>query len=82
GGMQTFEIPGMPGANMGMINLGDMLGKAMGGRTRKKKVRVVDSYELLIAEESDKLLDEDQLVAEAVHMVQNHGIVFLDEVDK
>ncbi|HBC55209.1 MAG TPA: HslU--HslV peptidase ATPase subunit, partial [Alphaproteobacteria bacterium] len=75
-------IPGMPGANMGMINLGDMLGKAMGGRTRKKKVRVVDSYELLIAEESDKLLDEDQLVAEAVHMVQNHGIVFLDEVDK
>lgn len=82
GGMQTLEIPGMPGANMGMINLGDILGKAMGGRTRKKKVRVADSYELLIAEESDKLLDEDQLVAEAVHMVQNHGIVFLDEVDK
>ncbi len=82
GGMQSFEIPGMPGANMGMINLGDILGKAMGERTRKKKVQVRDSYDLLIAEESDKLLDEDQLVSEALHVVQNHGIVFLDEVDK
>lgn len=77
-----FEIPGMPGANVGMIDLGDMLSKSMGGKTKKRKVLVRDSYELLIAEESDKLLDEEQLVAEAIEAVENNGIVFLDEVDK
>ncbi len=80
GGM--FEIPGMPGANMGMINLSDMLGKAMGGKGVKKRVKVKDSYPLLINEEADKLLDQDQLKSEAIDLVENHGIVFLDEIDK
>jgi ATP-dependent HslUV protease ATP-binding subunit HslU len=65
-----------------MINLNDMLGKAFGGRTKKRKTTVRDSYALLINEESDKLLDNDQIVQEAVHLVENHGIVFLDELDK
>lgn len=82
GGMQSFEIPGMPGANMGMVNLGDMLGKAMGGRTSEKRMKVKDSHELLVAEESDRLVDQDQLVAEAISVVENSGIVFLDEIDK
>lgn len=78
-----FEIPGMPGANVGMIDLGDMMSKAMGGgRTKKRKTSVKESYELLIAEESDKLLDDDQIVAEAIESVENDGIVFLDEIDK
>jgi len=81
--MGGFEIPGMPGANVGMIDLGDMMSKAMGGaRMKKRKTTVKESYELLIAEESDKLLDDDQIVAEAIESVENNGIVFLDEIDK
>jgi len=82
GGMPSFDVPGMPGAQVGMINLSDMLGKAFGERKKKKTVTVSDSYELLIQEESDKLLDEDQIVQEAIQTVENNGIVFLDEVDK
>jgi ATP-dependent HslUV protease ATP-binding subunit HslU len=83
GGLPMFEIPGQPGASFGAINLGDMLGKAMGGgRTKTRKVLVRDSYELLIAEESDKLIDTDQIAAEAVSAAENNGIVFLDEIDK
>lgn len=81
-GLPTFDVPGMPGAQMGMINLNDMLGKAFGDRTKPRKVTVKDSYELLIADESDKLLDEDQIVAEAIESVEQNGIVFLDEIDK
>ena len=81
--MGGFEIPGMPGASVGMIDLGDMMSKAMGGgRTKKRKTSVKESYELLIAEESDKLLDDEQVVAEAITSVENDGIVFLDEIDK
>jgi len=80
GGM--FEIPGMPGAGIGMINIQDMLGKALGGRGAKRKVKVKDSHALLIAEEADKLLDQEQLNREAVDLVENHGIVFIDEIDK
>lgn len=82
GGNGMFEIPGMPGGNAGMINLNDMLGKALGGKGVKKKVKVKDSYKLLINEEADKLLDQDQLKSEAIDLVENHGIVFLDEIDK
>ncbi|MEM6615716.1 MAG: ATP-dependent protease ATPase subunit HslU [Pseudomonadota bacterium] len=82
GGMPSFDIPGMPGANVGMINLNDMLGKAFGGRTKPRKVLVKDSYEILMAEESDKLLDDDQVVQEAISSAENDGIVFLDEIDK
>lgn len=82
GGMPTFDIPGMPGAQMGMINLNDMLGKAFGQTTKSKKVGVAESYDLLVAEESDKLLDEDDVVREAIDLVENNGIVFLDEIDK
>ncbi|MEM8974701.1 MAG: ATP-dependent protease ATPase subunit HslU, partial [Pseudomonadota bacterium] len=82
GGMPMFDIPGQPGSSMGMINLNDMLGKALGGRTKTKRVTVEDSYPLLLAEEGDKLLDEDQIVMEAIEAVENDGIVFLDEIDK
>ncbi len=83
GGMPTFEIPGMPGASMGMVNLNDMLGKAFGGgRTKPRKVTVADSHRILIAEESDKLLDEERVTAEAIASVEQNGIVFLDEIDK
>ncbi|MCF8470014.1 MAG: ATP-dependent protease ATPase subunit HslU, partial [Parvibaculum sp.] len=82
GGLPTFDIPGMPGSQVGMINLGDIMGKALGGRTRTRRMAVRDSYEVLIAEESDKLLDHDQLTQEAIHTVEQNGIVFLDEVDK
>lgn len=81
-GMPSFEIPGMPGANIGMINLSDMLGKAMGTRTKPRKTSVKESYALLINDESDKLLDQDQLTQEALEATQNDGIVFLDEIDK
>jgi len=81
-GMPTFDIPGMPGSQMGMINLNDMLGKAFGQNTKPKKLSVADSYELLIADESDKLLDEDSIVREAIDVVENNGIVFIDEIDK
>jgi len=80
-GLGGMEIPGMPGG-VGMINLSEMFGKAMGGRGVKRKVKVKDAYEPLIAEEADKLLDQEQLKSEAVDLVENHGIVFLDEIDK
>ena len=76
-----FEIPGMPGAQLGAISIGDIFGK-MGGRTKTRRLTVADSHELLVNEESDKLLDNDQLVQEAIHAVENNGIVFLDEIDK
>jgi ATP-dependent HslUV protease ATP-binding subunit HslU len=82
GGMPTFDIPGMPGAQMGMINLNDMLGKAFGGRTKRKRMTVEQSYGVLIAEESDKLLDEEEVVGDAIRTVEENGIVFLDELDK
>ena len=81
--LPMFEIPGMPGASMGAINISDMLGKALGGgRSRTRKVTVREAYEPLIAEESDKLLDGDAVVADAIRSVENNGIVFLDEIDK
>jgi ATP-dependent HslUV protease ATP-binding subunit HslU len=82
GGMPLFEIPGMPGAQMGAISIGDIFGKLGGGRTKTRRVTVHDSYEILINEESDKLLDTEQLTQEAIKAVENNGIVFLDEVDK
>jgi ATP-dependent HslUV protease ATP-binding subunit HslU len=82
GGMPMFEIPGMPGAQMGAINIGDIFGKLGGGRTKTRRVTVLESHEILIAEESDKLLDQEQLVQEAIHAVEQNGIVFLDEIDK
>jgi ATP-dependent HslUV protease ATP-binding subunit HslU len=81
-GMPTIDIPGMPGSQMGMINLNEMLGGAFGGRTTEKRMTVADSYDVLIEEESDKLLDEDKVVREAIDLVENNGIVFLDEIDK
>src|SRR6202022_1453692 len=81
GGMPMFEIPGMPGAQMGAISIGDIFGK-MGGRTKTRRLTVEDSHELLVNEESDKLLDSDQLVQEAINAVENNGIVFLHEIDK
>src|SRR5712672_1019995 len=80
--LPTFEIPGMPGASMGMLNLGDIFGKAFGGRTKPKKMNVAESYRVLMAEESDKLLDQDTVVREAILSVEQNGIVFLDEIDK
>jgi ATP-dependent HslUV protease ATP-binding subunit HslU len=82
GGMPTFEVPGMPGAQVGMVNLGDMFGKAFGGRTKPRKMAVQESYALLLAEESDKLLDQDSVVKQAIAAVEDNGIVFLDEIDK
>jgi len=80
--MPTMDIPGMPGAQMGMINLNDMLGKAFGQRTAPRRLTVSESYEVLLADESDKLLDDDKVVQEALHAVEDNGIVFLDEIDK
>jgi ATP-dependent HslUV protease ATP-binding subunit HslU len=82
GGMPLFEIPGMPGAQMGAISIGDIFGKLGGGRTKTRRVLVKESYDILVNEESDKLLDQDQLVQESIHAVENNGIVFLDEIDK
>ena len=81
-GSGGFEIPGMPNGGIGMINLSDMFKQAMGGRGVKRKIKVKEAYEPLIAEEADKLLDQDQLKAEAIELVENHGIVFIDEIDK
>ncbi|MGX9390895.1 ATP-dependent protease ATPase subunit HslU [Nitrobacteraceae bacterium UC4446_H13] len=81
GGAPMFEIPGLPGAQMGAISIGDIFGK-MGGRTKTRRLTVEDSHEILVNEESDKLLDNDQLVLEAISTVENNGIVFLDEIDK
>ncbi|MBN8989128.1 MAG: ATP-dependent protease ATPase subunit HslU [Rhizobiales bacterium] len=81
GGMPMFEIPGMPGAQLGAISIGDIFGK-MGGRTKTRRLTVESSHETLVNEEADKLLDSDQLVLEAINVVENNGIVFLDEIDK
>jgi len=80
--MGGFEIPGMPGASVGVLNINDMLGKAFGQRTKKRKTTVKESYELLIGDESDKLLDQEQVVQEAIASAENNGIVFIDEIDK
>ena len=80
--MPTFEIPGMPGAQMGMVNLGDMLGKALGEQKKIKRMTVAESYDTLIAEESDRLLDQDRVVRTALENAENDGIVFIDEIDK
>jgi ATP-dependent HslUV protease ATP-binding subunit HslU len=82
GGMPMFEIPGMPGAQMGAINIGDIFGKMGGGRTKTRRVTVLESHDILINEESDKLLDNEQLVQESIRVVEQNGIVFLDEIDK
>ena len=81
-GLPTFDIPGMPGSQMGMINLNDMLGKALGGKTKKRRLSVKESHLVLIDEEADKLLDEDRIVRLAIDSVEQNGIVFLDEIDK
>ena len=78
----SFEIPGMPGANIGMVNIGEMLGKTMGSKPKKKKMTVKESHEILIAEESDKLIEQDKIVKSAKISTENNGIVFLDEIDK
>jgi ATP-dependent HslUV protease ATP-binding subunit HslU len=82
GGMPLIDIPGMPGAQMGAISIGDIFGKLGGARTKTRRVTVHESYDILINEESDKLLDTDQLTQEAIKTVENNGIVFLDEIDK
>ena len=81
-GSSTIDLQGSGGNGIGMINLNDMLGKAMGGKTKKKKIKVIDSYEVLVNEESDKLIDHDQIVTEAKQAVEDNGIVFIDEIDK
>ena len=82
GSMPSFEIPGMPGANIGMINLGEMLGKSGVNKSKKKKMSVKESHEILIAEESDKLIEQDKIIKSAKTSTENNGIVFLDEIDK
>jgi len=82
GSNTSFEIPGMPGANVGMINIGEMLGKSMGNKEKKKKMSVKESHEILINDESDKLLEEDKIIKAAKLTTENNGIVFLDEIDK
>ncbi|HEY4774127.1 MAG TPA: ATP-dependent protease ATPase subunit HslU [Xanthobacteraceae bacterium] len=81
GGLPLFEIPGLPGAQVGAISIGDIFGK-LGGRTKTRRLDVREAYEPLVNEESDRLLDQDQLVQEAIRVVENNGIVFLDEIDK
>ncbi len=80
--MPSFEIPGMPGANVGMINISDMLGKSIGQKPKKKKMTVKESHEILINEESDKLIEQDKIIKSAKDSTENNGIVFLDEIDK
>lgn len=81
--MPTVDIPGMPGAAMGMLNITDLLGKGFGGgRTKRRKLKIGEAYDALIAEESDKLLDDETILREAINAVEQHGIVFIDEVDK
>ena len=81
--MQSFEIPGMPGANVGMVNIGEILGKSMGNKKgKKKKMTVKESHNILVAQESDKMIEEDKIVKEAKKYTEENGIVFLDEIDK
>ena len=82
GGVPSFDIPGMPGSSASVINLSDMLGKAFGGRTKQRRMTVKASHDVLLAEESEKLLDQEQIVQEAIDAVENNGIVFIDEIDK
>ncbi|MBD1172713.1 ATP-dependent protease ATPase subunit HslU [Pelagibacterales bacterium SAG-MED05] len=82
-GLQSFEIPGMPGGNVGMVNLGDILGKSMGNKKgKKKKMFVKESHDILVAQESDKMIEEDKIIKEAKKTTEENGIVFLDEIDK
>lgn len=80
--MQSFEIPGMPGGNIGMINVSEILGKSMGQKSKKKKMNVKESQDILIAQESDKLIEQDKIISEAKKSTEDNGIVFLDEIDK
>ena len=81
--MQSFEIPGMPGANVGMVNIGDILGKSLGNKKgKKKKMTVKESHDILVAQESDKMIEEDKIIKEAKKSTEENGIVFLDEIDK
>ncbi len=81
--MQSFEIPGMPGANVGMVNIGEIFGKSMGGKKgKKKKMSVKESHNILVAQESDKMIEEDKIIKEAKRSTEENGIVFLDEIDK
>ena len=82
GSLPTFDIPGMPGAQMGMLNLNDVFGKVLGNQTRRRKMKVAESHDVLMAEESDKLLDEEMVIRAAIDAVQQNGIVFIDEIDK
>ncbi len=82
GSLPTFDIPGMPGAQMGMVNIGEILGKAMGDQKKSKRMTVSESYDVLIDEESDRLLDQDKVVRIALENAANNGIVFIDEIDK
>ena len=81
-GMPSFEIPGMPGANIGMVNIGEMLGKSMGSKGKKKKMSIKESHEILLNQESDKMIEQDKIIKEAKISTENNGIVFLDEIDK
>jgi ATP-dependent HslUV protease ATP-binding subunit HslU len=80
--LPTFDVPGMPGAQMGMINLGDVFGKAFGNKTKSRNVSVKEAQKLLLTEEADKLLDQEKIVASAIAQVEQNGIIFLDEIDK
>ena len=82
GASSSMEIPGMPGASMGVINLSDIMGKAFGGRTKTRRMRVDESFDVLLAEESDKLIDQEKIVQDALKLVESNGIVFIDEIDK
>ena len=82
-GLQSFEIPGMPGGNVGMVNLGDIIGKSMGNKKgKKKKMTIKESHDILVAQESDKMIEEDKIIKEAKIATEENGIVFLDEIDK
>ena len=80
--MQSFEVPGMPGGNIGMINVSEILGKSMGQKPKKKKMTVKESHDILIAQESDKMIEQDKIINEAIKSTEDNGIVFLDEIDK
>ncbi|HEY7747729.1 MAG TPA: ATP-dependent protease ATPase subunit HslU [Aestuariivirgaceae bacterium] len=82
GAFPSFEVPGMPGSSIGMVNISDFLGRAFGGRTKQKRLTVKESHKVLVSEESDKLLDQEKIVSEAISAVENNGIVFIDEIDK
>ena len=82
GSMPSFEVPGMPGANIGMINISEIIGKSVGNKEKKKKMSVKESHEILINDESDRLIEEDKIIKSAKNSTENNGIVFLDEIDK